>query len=124
MLEAAIHAGMSVNDFWDEYDIYEVMLFIEGYEKRQDDFAQIMAHFTANIMASSGNYKKGRQPKAKDLWKTREERAKDAARLKSQRRKEKRIADSAAGVVDINERRRAIAEFQKLGPPKLPPRNA
>ncbi|MDP9475779.1 MAG: hypothetical protein M3R38_08830 [Actinomycetota bacterium] len=99
------------------------MLLIEGYEKRQDDAGQILAHFTSYLGAAAGNWGKGKKPaKARELWKTREERAKDAERLKAQRRKQKRIADSAAGVVDINERRRAIAEFQKLGPPKLPPR--
>ncbi len=106
---------MSANDFWDEYDQAEVLLFIEGYDRRRDDWGEMLAHFSAAIMGSSGNYKRGRQPKAEDLWQDREKRAKSAS-------KQRRVRQSAEGVIDLAERRRAMEDFKSSGAPKLPPR--
>ena len=86
-------------------DQYEVLIYIRGYQRRYERMGEMLAHFTSMVIAP--NYKKGKQPKPRDLW-----RSPIAAELE---KREKKKAD----VVSLEEHRLISKAFRDDGPPPV-----
>ena len=90
-----MEAGATPEQFW-EWDFYEALVFIRGYQSRIDDAIEVQALFTSALI----NYerKKSKQIKPTDLFdrKKLEEKRKPLPSPEEARGKERRVLEVAA----------------------------
>lgn len=99
LLKKAIQIGIKPDEFW-KMNLKEVKWHAEAYEWRKDEWAELMAHFTASQI--NVHLKKGKSITGKHLYKRLEDMKDDISLEERQRRFERAVEIMGADAIPVN----------------------